>query len=102
MMPRSGGPYEYLKLSFGPFWAFLRGWAMFFVSEAASIAAVALIFGEYLSAIWTIVNGEPLSRGVIFAIALGTIWLHTAINLFGVHLSGVVQTVVKRGYRLPA
>ena len=29
MMPRSGGPYEYLKTAYHPFWAFLRGWAMF-------------------------------------------------------------------------
>jgi basic amino acid/polyamine antiporter, APA family len=92
MMPRSGGPYEYLKLSFGPFWAFLRGWAMFFVSETASIAAVALIFGEYFNAVWTIVSGAPLHRAAVYAIALGTIWLLTTINLFGVHLSGVVQT----------
>lgn len=92
MMPRSGGPYEYLKISFGPFWAFLRGWAMFFVSETASIAAVALIFGEYVNAIWTIVYGAPFPRAVVFTIALATIWLLTIANLFGVHLSGVIQT----------
>jgi APA family basic amino acid/polyamine antiporter len=92
MMPRSGGPYEYLKMSYGPFWAFLRGWAMFFVSETASIAAVALIFGEYLNAIWTIVYGAPFHRAILYAVALATIWLLTTINLFGVHLSGVVQT----------
>lgn len=93
MMPRSGGPYEYLKISFGPFWAFLRGWAMFFVSETASIAAVALIFGEYLNAIWTIAYGAPFHRAILYAVALGTIWLHTTINLFGVHLSGITQTI---------
>jgi amino acid transporter len=93
MMPRSGGPYEYLKLSFGPFAAFLRGWAMFFVSETASIAAVALIFGEYLNAVWTIVYGAPFHRAILYAVALGTIWLLTIVNLFGVHLSGVIQTV---------
>ena len=36
MMPRSGGPYEYLKTAYHPFWAFLRGWAMFFVSETSA------------------------------------------------------------------
>jgi APA family basic amino acid/polyamine antiporter len=92
MMPRSGGPYEYLKISYGPFWAFLRGWAMFFVSETASIAAVALIFGEYVNAIWTIVQGAPFPRALVYAIALSTIWLLTTANLFGVHLSGVIQT----------
>lgn len=91
MMPRSGGPYEYLKTAYHPFWAFLRGWAMFFVSETASIAAVALIFGEYLNALWVIVYGQPFDRATLFFIALGTIWLLTSVNLFGVHLSGIVQ-----------
>jgi len=91
MMPRSGGPYEYLKTAYSPFWAFLRGWAMFFVSETASIAAVALIFGEYLNALWIIVYGEPFDRVTLFLIAFSTIWLLTVVNLFGVHLSGVVQ-----------
>lgn len=47
MLPRSGGPYAYLKAAYPPWWAFLRGWAMFFVSETATIAAVALVFAEY-------------------------------------------------------
>ncbi len=91
MMPRSGGPYEYLKTAYHPFWAFLRGWAMFFVSETASIAAVALIFAEYLNALWIILFGEPYGRPALYAIALGTIWLLTSVNLFGVYLSGKVQ-----------
>ena len=92
MMPRSGGPYEYLKMAYHPFWAFLRGWAMFFVSETASIAAVALIFAEYLNALWILVYGEAFGRLPIFLIAFSTIWLLTVVNLFGVHLSGMVQT----------
>jgi len=91
MMPRSGGPYEYLNIAYNPFWAFLRSWAMFFVSETASIAAVALIFGEYLNALWIIVYGEPFNRAILYSIALGAIWLLTWVNLYGVHLSGMVQ-----------
>ena len=91
MMPRSGGPYEYLKTAYHPFWAFLRGWAMFFVSETASIAAVALIFGEYLNALWIIVYGEPFNRVILYSVAMATIWGLTWVNLYGVHLSGMVQ-----------
>ncbi|MCF7823753.1 MAG: amino acid permease [Candidatus Marinimicrobia bacterium] len=91
MMPRSGGPYVYLKMAYHPFWAFLRGWAMFFVSETASIAAVALIFGEYLNALWKIANGEAFGQITLFLIALSTIWLLTIVNLFGVSLSGKIQ-----------
>jgi amino acid transporter len=91
MMPRSGGPYEYLKTAYHPFWAFLRGWAMFFVSETAAIAAVALIFGEYLNALWIIVYGEPFNRVILYSVAMVTIWGLTWVNLYGVHLSGMVQ-----------
>ncbi len=91
MMPRSGGPYVYLKMAYHPFWAFLRGWAMFFVSETASIAAVALIFGEYLNALWRITSGQAFGQITLFFIALSTIWLLTVVNLFGVQLSGKIQ-----------
>ena len=37
MMPKSGGPYAYLKAAYPPVWTFLRGWAMFFVSETGAI-----------------------------------------------------------------
>jgi basic amino acid/polyamine antiporter, APA family len=93
MMPRSGGPYVYLKTAYGPVVAFLRGWAMFFVSETASIAAVALVFAEYLNEIWKIFFITPLSHVGEIMIALAIIWVLTAINLFGVFVSGVFQNI---------
>ncbi len=94
MMPKSGGPYVYLKVAYPPVWSFLRGWAMFFVSETGAIAAVALVFAEYLNALWLILYGEPFSNISEVIIALLCIWFLTAINLFGVFLSGVVQNVL--------
>ncbi len=93
MMPKSGGPYVYLKAAYGPMWAFLRGWAMFFVSETGSIAAVALVFAEYLNALYSIVTGAPFARVYIVAIATTTVWVLTTINCFGVFLSGIVQNL---------
>jgi len=91
MLPKSGGPYVFLKEAYGPFTAFIRGWAMFFVSETASIVAVALVFTEYLSAIWTITTGDPFSLLTTFIISLFTIWLLTMINMYGVNFSGKMQ-----------
>ena len=91
MIPKSGGPYVYLRIAYPPIWAFLRGWAMFFVSESSAIAAVALVFAEYLNAFRTILWGETLSHFWIIAIALGCIWLLTFVNLFGVYFSGIIQ-----------
>jgi amino acid transporter len=52
---------------------------------------VALIFAEYLNALWIIAFGEPYGRLALYLIALGTIWALTSVNLFGVYLSGQVQ-----------
>ena len=91
MMPKSGGPYVFLKEAYGPFIAFIRGWAMFFVSETASIVAVALVFTEYLNAIWTIVTGARFGLIPTFSISLFTIWFLTMINMYGVSFSGKIQ-----------
>jgi APA family basic amino acid/polyamine antiporter len=93
MMPRSGGPYVYIKTAYGPVWAFLRGWAMFFVSETGAIAAVALVFAEYINEIWKIFFNTPFSHIIEIIIAILIIWVLTAINLFGVYISGVFQNV---------
>ncbi|MBL7013005.1 MAG: amino acid permease [Candidatus Marinimicrobia bacterium] len=91
MLPKSGGPYVFLKEAYGPYIAFIRGWAMFFVSETASIVAVALVFTEYLNAIWELTAGTPFNLPITFAISLFTIWTLTGINMFGVSMSGKVQ-----------
>ncbi len=93
MMPKSGGPYVFLRAAYPPVFTFLRGWAMFFVSETASIAAVALVFAEYSGALWSIILGTPMPGPAVIAVALFTIALLTAVNCFGVFLSGVVQDV---------
>ena len=93
MIPKSGGPYVFLKEAYGPYIAFLRGWAMFFVSETASIVAVSLVFTEFINAIFQIISGEPFGIFPTFILSLLTIWLLTAINLFGVSLSGKFQVI---------
>lgn len=91
MMPKSGGPYAYLKAAYPPFWTFLRGWAMFFVSETAAIGAVALVFVYYSGVLIEEFTGYTLGAGEIALMAIGLIWLLTLINCFGVFLSGIFQ-----------
>ena len=98
MLPKSGGPYVFLKEAYGPYVAFIRGWAMFFVSESAPIVAVALVFTDYINAIWEITSGTPFGLPVSFTLSLLIIWGLTAINLFGVNMSGkfqVYSTILK-------
>ena len=50
----------FFEEAYGPYIAFLRGWAMFFVSETASIVAVSLVFTEFINAIFQIFLVNPL------------------------------------------
>src|SRR5438128_404670 len=47
MMPRTGGQYVFLQRAYGPFIAFLYGWALFAVIQSGSIAALSYVFAEY-------------------------------------------------------
>jgi len=47
-LPASGGEYVYLTRAYGPTWGFMSGWISFFAGFSAPIAAVALLFSDYL------------------------------------------------------
>src|SRR6185436_321544 len=47
MMPQTGGQYVFLQRAYGPFVAFLYGWALLAVIQSGSIAAVSYVFAEY-------------------------------------------------------
>src|SRR5262249_31224174 len=50
IIPETGGHYVYFDRIYGPFIAFLYGWAVFVVIQSGSIAAVAYVFAEYAHA----------------------------------------------------
>jgi amino acid transporter len=66
---------------------------MFFVSETAAIAAVALVFAEYGNAFYFSLTGENYSHFTEVIIALVVIWGHSTSHCFGVSLSGVIQNI---------
>src|SRR5438445_9463750 len=47
MIPETGGQYIYFERMYGPFTAFLYGWAVFVVIQTGSIAALGYVFAEY-------------------------------------------------------
>jgi len=49
MIPETGGQYVYFHRMYGPFFAFLYGWAVFAVIQTGSISALAYVFAEYAS-----------------------------------------------------
>src|SRR2546426_1761573 len=101
MMPRTGGQYVFLQRAYGPFVAFLYGWALFAVIQSGSIAALCYVFAEYaarfagFAGTADVVHGFTLHLPVIGDIApfnelgvkglaAGVILLLTIVNYLGV------------------
>ncbi len=87
LRPRVGGQYAYLRDAYHPIVAFLYGWVLLLVIQTGSMAAVAIIFAEYLREL----TGIGLSSRVI---AIATLAVLTVINCFGVRAGSNVQNVL--------
>jgi len=108
VLPQAGGPYVYLRESFGKVWGFLFSWNDFFINKAGSAAAIAIAFATYLGYFipavspehafvrgeWSLL-GHPMefAFGWTQIVAMLTIALVTTINVRGVALGGKVMTV---------
>ena len=87
--PRTGGPYAYSRRAFGDFIGFQTAWG-YWIAAWVGNAAITYAFVSYLSVFWT----ELATNNVLAAtVGIATIWLLTAINIFGVRQSGIVQVV---------
>ena len=86
MMPRSGGQYVFVRRGLGRLPGFLSGYADW-VNQCASLAAIALLVGEYLPVLLPATAG----RGTLVAVAvLGAL---AAIQWKGVRSAGAAQQV---------
>ncbi|HET7563858.1 MAG TPA: amino acid permease, partial [Gemmatimonadaceae bacterium] len=50
MIPRSGGQYVFVRHALGPYAGFVVGWSDW-LSTTGTVAAVAIVFGEYTGAL---------------------------------------------------
>src|SRR5690348_13208342 len=85
LMPATGGEYVYLRESYGPLWAFLCGWTLFFTTLTASVAWLAINFATYLAYF------VPLAPPLRTLIALALIAAITAVNYRGAAAGADVQ-----------
>lgn len=92
MMPRAGGPYEYLKKGFGPLSGFLFSWAEFWVVRSGSMATLAAAFARYFSQLVPPVGGISLIWWQTWA-AVGAMAIVGAINVRGTRHGGRLQVV---------
>lgn len=77
MFPKAGGIYHFLKGAFGPLVAFLYGWVSLLVIVSGSIAALSLVFANYLAVV------VPIGENGKTVVAIGAIAFVTLINVFG-------------------
>ncbi len=106
VLPQAGGPYNYLRHSYGRIWGYLFSWNDFFINKAGSAAAIAVAFASYLGYFVPAVSpdkpffsfrwepvGISFNVGWIQLIAIATILLVMAINVRGVKFGGWVMTI---------
>lgn len=95
--PAAGGPYAYTRAAFGDLAGFVVAWS-YWLSIWAADAALAVAFVGYLDPfIPGIVRQPPLAS----ALAIGLVWLLTAVNARGVREAGQVQVVTTTVKVLP-
>src|SRR4029450_1345653 len=60
IVPRSGGQYVFAHRAFGPYAGFIIGWSDW-ISTVASLAAAAILIGEYGAALFPRLSEHPLA-----------------------------------------
>jgi APA family basic amino acid/polyamine antiporter len=70
MMPRSGGYYVFARRAFGDFPAFVVGWTDW-LGQSGTIAATAILFGEYAGDLWPPLAGRQVATATACAVGLG-------------------------------
>jgi APA family basic amino acid/polyamine antiporter len=83
-IPRAGGAYLYARHAFGPFASFVVGWSGWF-GGCGSLAAVAIILGEYLSSFF------PALHGRVLPIALATLLFFPLLHWRGIRWGSGAQ-----------
>src|SRR6476646_4468939 len=83
--PEAGGLYCYIRDGFGRLPAFLYGWCLFLVISAATIAALARAFSQYLAEV------IPLSSTGSNIAAVSMIAVVTIVNVRGTRQSSDLQ-----------
>lgn len=97
----AGGPYLYLRDSFGRIWGYMFSWNHFFINTAGSLAAIAVAFATYLGYFFpSFVSHDPLLH------YSGTlVWIPVEFTLRGTQLAamiviGAATMINMRGVRL--
>jgi APA family basic amino acid/polyamine antiporter len=86
MMPKAGGPYNYVKRAFGDYAGFVSGWFDYLLNSIAP-AYFCIVIGEYLSLLFPVLTGYETVMG------LGFLVLFMLFHLNGVKSGSIAQQV---------
>ena len=81
-LPEEGGYVAWVGRAFGPFWGFQVGWWSW-LNSFVDVAVYPALFSDYLR-FWR----PEMTAVERWLVALGFVWLLTAINLAGVRITG--------------
>ncbi|MET4579067.1 APC family permease [Ottowia thiooxydans] len=84
--PHAGGDYHFLHRAYGRRVSFLFAWARFSVITTGSIALLAFVFGDYMTALLSLGSYSSAIWGALAVLAL------TWINARGIHASASTQS----------
>jgi APA family basic amino acid/polyamine antiporter len=87
MLPKSGGQYVFARYALGEYAGFIVGWSDW-ISTCGSAAAVSLLIGKFMGALFPVLNGDGRAAAIAAAIAIifavlqwgGIIWGSTTQN----------------------
>jgi APA family basic amino acid/polyamine antiporter len=85
--PNSGGEYHFLSKAYGEKLGMLFGWARCTIVQPGAIAAVAFVYGEYIS---EVINLGPYSFAIHGALAVAFL---TWVNLIGLREASWTQNL---------
>lgn len=86
MMPKAGGPYNYVKRAFGDYAGFISGWFDYLLNSIAP-AYFCIVIGEYLALLF------PPLAGFETLIGLGFLILFMLFHLSGVKSGSIAQQI---------
>ncbi len=98
--PEVGGQYVFLKKAWGEIPAFMYGWALFFVIQTGTLAAVAVAFAKFLGVLFPAISSQAVlqiipgfSITAIQGVAIAVLMALTAYNCFGIKEGALLQNV---------
>ena len=89
MLPQAGGVYVFLREAYGDAAAFVFGWLYVLITTPTTIAALSVVFAEFLFNLL----GVPASARAIQLIAIAAIITLTGANVLGARVGAAVSEV---------